>query len=180
MLEDRPETRYAWNGDVALAYQVLGDGPTDLLYLQGWCSHLDLGWDSPYLASFLRGLAGTARLILTDRRGWGCSDRFSPSDVPPFETMVDDVLTVLDAAGSERAAVFASVECAPIAVLAAATYPDRITSLVLCNPFVTYVATEDTDWMSAPSEWEEWVREVRGAYPLARWWTGDPDHPERA
>jgi class 3 adenylate cyclase len=178
--DERPNIRYAWNGDVSLAYQVLGDGPLDLLYLQGWVSHLDLSWDSPYLSSFLRGLAGSARLIPTDRRGWGCSDRFSPSDVPPFETLVDDLITVLDAAGSERAAIFASVECAPIAVLAGATYPDRIQALVLCNPFVSYLAKDDIDWMPTMPEWEEWAREVRASYPLERWWGGPPDHPERA
>ncbi|HJS49614.1 MAG TPA: hypothetical protein VJ745_04775 [Gaiellaceae bacterium] len=75
---ERPETRFAWNGDVSLAYQVVGSGATDLLYLQGYCSHVDLNWDSPHLAHFLRSLAQHARLIVTDRRGWGCSERFSP------------------------------------------------------------------------------------------------------
>lgn len=174
-----PETRYAWNGDVALAYQVLGDGPTDLVYLQGWSSHLDLGWESSYLASFLRGLGTIGRVVLTDRRGWGLSDRFSPSDVPPFETMTDDLLHVLDAAGSERPAIFATVECAPIAVLFAATYPERTLGLILCDPFVTYMATEDTPWMDTLPDWEEWARRVRGRYPLPGWWDGPPDHPER-
>jgi pimeloyl-ACP methyl ester carboxylesterase len=86
-VRDHPETKYAWNGDVALAYQVFGDGPTDIVYLQGYCSNVDMNWESPHLARFLRGLAGLGRLIPTDRRGWGCSDRFSPTDVPPFETM---------------------------------------------------------------------------------------------
>ena len=74
----RPETRYAWNGDVALAFQVFGTGPVDLVYLQGYTSHVDLNWESPHLARFLRGLGERARVIHTDRRGWGCSDRFSP------------------------------------------------------------------------------------------------------
>ena len=68
----RPETQYAWNGDVALAYQVVGDGPVDLVYLQGSISHVELNWESPYLARFLRGLASHTRLIVCDRRGWGC------------------------------------------------------------------------------------------------------------
>jgi hypothetical protein len=67
---ERPETLYAWNGDVALAYQIVGDGPMDLFYLQGWTSNIDLAWDSPYLSAFLRRLSGYGRLILTDRRGW--------------------------------------------------------------------------------------------------------------
>ena len=78
--------RYAWNGDVSLAYQVVGDGPTDLLYLQGYCSQVDMNWERPYLAHFLRRLARHARLIVTDRRGWGCSERFTPGYVPDVHT----------------------------------------------------------------------------------------------
>jgi class 3 adenylate cyclase len=174
-----PETRYAWNGDVALAYQVLGAGSTDLLYLQGWTSHVDMAWDSPHLAGFLRGLARTSRLIHTDRRGWGCSDRFSPTDVPPFETLSDDILAVMDAAGSERAAIFASMECAPIAMLHAASHPQRTTALILCDPYVTYVATEETPWMDTRADWEQWFDDVRRQYPLPRWWEGSPDDRER-
>ena len=103
-----PETEFAWNGDVALAYQVFGSGPVDLVYLQGWTSHVDLNWESPALARFLRGLGRHARVIHTDRRGWGCSDRFSPGDVAPLEVQADDIVAVMDAAGSERAVVFGS------------------------------------------------------------------------
>jgi pimeloyl-ACP methyl ester carboxylesterase len=92
-----PETSYAWNGSVALAYQVLGRGPIDLVYLQGRCSHIDMNWDSPYLAALLRALARDTRLIITDRRGFGCSDRFSPTDIPPFEVFADDISVVMDA-----------------------------------------------------------------------------------
>ena len=92
----RPETRYAWNGDVALAYQVFGAGPVDLVYIQGYTSHVDLNWESPHLARFLRGLGERARVIHTDRRGWGCSDRFSPGDVSPLEVQVDDLVAVVD------------------------------------------------------------------------------------
>jgi class 3 adenylate cyclase len=174
-----PTTSYAWNGDVALAYQVVGEGPVDLLYLQGWCSHIDLAWESPYLSSFLRGLASHARLILTDRRGWGCSDRFSPSDVPPFEVMTDDLGIVMDAAGTERPVVFSSVECAPIAVLFAATSPQRVGGLILCDPTVTYCATEETPWAWTRARWDAWGQEVRDGFPLARWWQGPEGHAER-
>jgi class 3 adenylate cyclase len=177
---DPPETRYAWNGDVALAYQVLGEGSTDMLYLQGWCSQIDLAWESPYLSSFLRGLSANNRLLMTDRRGWGCSDRFSPSHVPPFEVMTDDIRTVIDDVGSERVAIFATVECAAIAIMFAATYPDRTTGLILCDPTITYCATEDTPWSWTEREWRAWSEEVRASYPLDRWWLGPPDHPERA
>jgi pimeloyl-ACP methyl ester carboxylesterase len=91
---DRPDTHFAWNGDVSLAYQVCGAGPTDLVYLQGYCSNVDVNWESPSLSRFLRGLASHARLIVTDRRGWGCSERFTPGYVPDVDTLTDDVLAV--------------------------------------------------------------------------------------
>ena len=176
---DRPETMYAWNGDVALAYQVVGEGPIDLLYLQGWASNIDLAWDSPYLASFLRGLASHGRLILTDRRGWGSSDRFSPSDVPAFEALTDDLLAIMDVVGSERPVVLASAECAPVAVLLAATYPHRLAALILCDPLVNYTATGDAPGSGTPEEWDDFFRRIRERFPQPMWWVGPPDHPER-
>jgi class 3 adenylate cyclase/pimeloyl-ACP methyl ester carboxylesterase len=133
------EVRYAWNGDVALAYQVFGaESSIDLVYLQGFTSHVDLNWQSPYLARFLTGLGRVARVIHTDRRGWGCSDRFSPGDVAALEVQVDDLIAVMDAAGSERAVIFASTVTVPPAVLLAASFPERVAGLVLCDPFVAF------------------------------------------
>jgi class 3 adenylate cyclase len=152
---DTPDVRYAWSGDVALAYQVFGEGPVDLVYLQGYCSHLDLNWESPYLARFLRGLGGRSRVIATDRRGWGLSDRFAPDAIPPMETLSDDVLTVMDAAGSSRAVVFASWDCGILAMLLAATHPERVAGLVLCDTFPTFALTEDTPTMPTRRAWEE-------------------------
>ena len=120
-----PETKFAWNGDVALAYQVIGDGPVDIVYLQGYCSNVDMNWESPHLARFMNGLAGLGRLIVMDRRGWGCSDRFSPTDVPPLETLTDDLLVVMDAAVSERAAIFGSFETGSLVMMFAATHPSE-------------------------------------------------------
>jgi class 3 adenylate cyclase len=158
-----PEAHYAWNGNVALAYQVIGEGPIDLIYLQGACSHVDMNWESPYLAGLLRALARHARLIITDRRGFGCSDRFSPTDIPPFEVFTDDILTVMDAVGSRRAAIFGTWDCALIATLWAAAYPDRAAALILADAFVTYAATAETPWMPTPEQWEE-----RIATPVSR------------
>jgi class 3 adenylate cyclase/pimeloyl-ACP methyl ester carboxylesterase len=152
---ESPETQYAWNGRVALAYQVRGDGPVDLLYLQGRYSSVDMNWESPYLAALLRALARNARLIVTDRRGFGCSDRFSPTDIPPFEVFIDDILTVMDAAGSERTVLFGTWDCALIATLCAAAYPDRVTALILLDAFITYSSSPETSWMPTPEEWEE-------------------------
>jgi class 3 adenylate cyclase len=177
---DVPPIRYAWNGDVALAYQVFGEGPIDLLYLQGFVSHVELSWESPSFAGFLRGLARHARVIHTDRRGWGLSDRFSPNDVPPLETTTDDLLVVLEAAGSERVAIFATQEHAVIAAMFAATYPERTAGLILCDPYTTYVRTDETPWMWSWDGWEQVFHNIRAEYPQNKWWSGPPDHPERA
>jgi class 3 adenylate cyclase len=138
----RPETRFAWNGDVSLAYQLVGSGTRDILYLQGYCSQVDLGWESPHLGAFLRRLAAHGRLILTDRRGWGCSERFSPGDVADIDALTDDILAVLDAAGSDRAAILATYECTIVAALFAAAYPERTSALILVDPFVSYLDTD--------------------------------------
>ena len=165
----RPETRYAWNGDVALAYQVVGAGSVDLVYLQGYCSNIDMNWDSPHLARFLKGLAGFGRLIVMDRRGWGCSDRFSPTDVPPFETLTDDLQVVMDAAGSERAVIFTSFENATLVMLFAATHPERCAALVLVDPWVTWTATDETPWVSDEQEWDQINAELREDWGTPRW-----------
>jgi len=174
---ERPETRYAWNGDVALAYQVLGDGPVDLLYLPGYCSHVDMSWESPFLARFLRGLSNHARLIVTDRRGWGCSDRFSPSDVPPLETLTADLLAVMDSAGSKRASILATWDSSLVALLFAATYPDRAFALVLCSPMATYAATDETPWMRSEEYLEDECERVRTEWGTSAWREGvrEPD-----
>lgn len=173
-----PETRFAWNGDVSLAYQVLGDGPIDLVYLQGYVSHVDLNWDGPALGRFLRGLAGHARLIISDRRGWGCSDRFSPFDVAPLETMTDDLLCVMEAAGSETAVVFGTQECGIITSTFAATYPARTRGLILCDSFTKYdetVAGGNHD----DQEFERQIELVRDAWGTHAWVAHWKDARER-
>jgi class 3 adenylate cyclase len=168
----RPATAYAWHGDTALAYQVFGDGPVDLVYLQGWASHVELNWESPSLARFLRGLGRMARVIHTDRRGWGCSDRFSPGDVAPLEVQADDLAVVMDAAGSRRAIVFGSWETAPTALLFAASHPDRCAGLVLVDPYVTFVATAETPWMLTEAGWEEQLARASSDWGDRAWARG--------
>ncbi len=171
---DRPETRFAWNGDISLAYQLYGDGPADLLYLQGYCSNVDMNWESPYLSRFLRGLASNARLIITDRRGWGCSERFTPGYVPDVDTLTDDILAVMGAAGSERISLLATYESSIVASLFAAAYPDRTRSLILVDPQVTYLPTEETPWMPPLSRWQEQIALIRKTWGTPDWW----DSPE--
>lgn len=175
---ERPQTRFAWNGDVSLAYQICGTGLADLVYLQGYCSNVDLNWDSPYLARFLRGLAGHARLIVTDRRGWGCSERFTPGYVPDVDTLTDDILVVMEAAGSDRASILATYESAIVASLFAATYPARTRSLILVDPQVTYLPTDETPWMPSLARWQEQIQAVRDTWGTLEWWDS-PQGPER-
>jgi class 3 adenylate cyclase/pimeloyl-ACP methyl ester carboxylesterase len=175
---DRPETRFAWNGDVSLAYQVRGEGTTDLVYLQGYCSNVDVNWESPYLSRFLRGLAAHARLVVTDRRGWGCSERFTPGYVPDVDILTDDILAVMEAAGSERASILATYESAIVASLFAATYPDRTRSLILIDPQVTYLPTEETPWMPSLERWQEQIQAVRDSWGTLGWWDA-PEGRER-
>jgi class 3 adenylate cyclase len=171
---NRPETRYAWNGEVSLAYQVVGRAEADLLYLQGYCSNVDMNWESRHLARFLRGLARHARLIVTDRRGWGCSERFTPGAVPEVDVLTDDILAVMSAAGSEQVSILATYESAIVASLFAAVYPELTKSLILVDPLVTYLPTEETPWMPSLSRWQKQIELVRDTWGTAHWWDAPP------
>lgn len=124
-----PETRYALSGDVAVAYQVLGEGPFDVVLVPGTISHIELNWDAAGMATLLHGIAEHARLIVFDKRGTGLSDR--DVGVPTLEDRSDDIRAVMDAARSERAALFGDSEGAPMSVVFAASHPERVSALVL-------------------------------------------------
>lgn len=124
-----PETRYAKSGDVHIAYQVFGDGPFDLVFVPGWLSHVDMIWESPLSSWFFKRLSSFCRVISFDKRGTGMSDRDALA--PELEVRMDDVRAVMDAAGSERAALYGLSEGGPLAILFAATYPERVSALVL-------------------------------------------------
>ncbi|MGH3078310.1 MAG: adenylate/guanylate cyclase domain-containing protein [Gaiellaceae bacterium] len=146
-----PETRYAKSGDVNIAYQVVGEGPLDLVLVPGFISHLELDWQGPGYAQMLDRLSSFARLIRFDKRGTGLSDR--PGGLPDLETRMDDVRAVMDAVGAERAALMGYSEGGPLTMLFAATYPERSSSLVL---YGTYAKRRDPDddypWCAT---WEE-------------------------
>jgi pimeloyl-ACP methyl ester carboxylesterase/class 3 adenylate cyclase len=129
-----PKVRYARSGDVSIAYQVVGEGPFDIVYVPGSFSNAELAWTNARLATFYRRLASIGRLIVFDRRGTGLSDRVA--DVPPLETRMDDVRAVMDAAGSERAAIIGVSEGGPMTLLFAATYPERAWAAVIYGGFV--------------------------------------------
>ncbi len=128
----RPDTRYVRAGEADVAYQVVGDGPMDLVYHHGMC-HLDFQWDVRPEAAFNQRLASFSRLILFDRRGSGASERMAREFLPTAEDWCEDLLSVLDAAGSRQAAVFAEAEAGPTAIRFAVEHPDRVSALVLAN-----------------------------------------------
>lgn len=133
-MSDGNETRFARTGDVHIAYQVVGDGPIDILFVDTWVHHVEVVWDLPEFARLLRRLASFGRLIHFDRRGTGLSDPVPLDQLPDFDTQVQDVVAVLDAAGSERPAIIGSNDGTMVAMLLAAAHPERCSSLVLFTP----------------------------------------------
>jgi class 3 adenylate cyclase len=140
---EAPETRYVAVGDADVAYQVVGDGPFDLLYCYGLGSHIEHCWDIPGQAEYLEGLAAFSRLIFFDRRGSGASDGVSLSALPTWEEWAEDIGAVLGAVGSERTAILATLDAGPIAVLFAATHPEIVTALILVNTTARYLEADD-------------------------------------
>jgi pimeloyl-ACP methyl ester carboxylesterase len=130
-----PETRYARSGDLDIAYQVIGDGPRDVVMVPGFVSNVEATWEVPEAAAFLRRLASFSRLIVFDKRGTGLSDRVAVRDLPGLEARMDDVRAVMDAARSERASLFGISEGGPMSVLFAASYPRRVDRMVLYGSY---------------------------------------------
>jgi class 3 adenylate cyclase len=163
------EIRYAWNGDIALAYRVFGDGPVDLLYLQGNASNVELSSEHPGLARFFRDLGRYARVIVTDRRGLGCSERFTPVDTPPVETLMEDILTVLDDVGSERPVVMATSDCGFFVCPFAATHPGRTAALILYGASPTWLVSDEIPWGRSAYELDEACRWARENWGTGAW-----------
>ena len=161
----RSVTRYAKSGDVHIAYQVVGDGPIDLVWAPGYISHVESAWDEPSHARFIGRLATFSRVIRFDKRGTGLSDRSIA--VPTLEERMDDVRAVMDAVGCERAALFGENDGGPMCVLFAASYPERTLALVLYATFARHVAAPDYPWPLPREERERNVRRV-----VERW--GEP------
>jgi pimeloyl-ACP methyl ester carboxylesterase len=149
------ETRYARSGDVSIAYQVVGEGPFDLVRIPPFVSHVELAWQVPAIAALTRRLASFCRLISFDKRGTGMSDRVSGA--PTLETRMDDVRAVMDAAGSQRAALLGVSEGGPMSILFAATHPERVWALVLEGSFARELWSPDYPW-GIPEE--EYRRDV--------------------
>jgi class 3 adenylate cyclase len=139
----QPETKYARLGDDRIAYQVLGHGPPDLVMTRGGYGNLDTAWEDPGFTLFLRTLASFSRLILFDRRGTGASDPLPQDRLPPWESYAEELVAVLDAVGSERAAILAEMDGGPLALFFAGTRPDRTSALILANTAAKFVVADD-------------------------------------
>jgi pimeloyl-ACP methyl ester carboxylesterase len=157
-----PPTRYAKSGDASIAYQVVGEGPIDVVLVLGFGTHLELQWELAQMARFFERLSSFARLIIFDKRGTGLSDPVA--EVPTLEQRADDVRTVMDAAGSERAALFGISEGGPMSVLFAATHPERVTALVLYGAMARTTEAPDYPWASPAEALRESAAEFIAPY----------------
>ena len=175
---------YARSGDVSIAYQVVGNGPVDLVFVRGFAGDLLSVWEQPLLVRFVDSLTGFARVLLLDKRGTGLSDRVR--EVPTLETRMDDLRAVMDDAGSESALLWTAQEGARLATLFAATYPERVTGLVLFDPTAKGRRSEDYPWALSDEAWRLRLREIREGWGrtefldacLAEWSPAQRDDPE--
>ena len=169
-----PETMYARSGDVNIAYQVIGDAPLDLVFVMGWVSHLEYFWREPSFARFLMRLASFSRLILFDKRGTGLSDRVPNDQLPTLEQRMDDVRAVMDAVGSERAALCGVSEGGPMCSLFAATYPEKTLALVMIGTYAKRIRDADYPWGPTAEQREQFFEVMR------KHWGGPIGIDERA
>jgi class 3 adenylate cyclase len=168
---ETPDVRYARSGDVSIAYQVVGEGPVDIVFVP-YMVNLVWAWEQPIFADFCKTLGSFSRLILFDKRGTGLSDR--PRDLPTLETRMDDIRAVMDDAGSERAVLLgAGSPGGQLAAVFAATYPERVVSLILQNTWPRLIWAPDFPWGDPVAEWHKRVREAR-----AKWGTAEYQRAE--
>lgn len=159
--ETRPATHYVQNGDVNIAYQVVGEGDIDIVFVMGWVSHLEYFWEEPHFAAFLNRLASFSRLILFDKRGTGLSDRVPLSELPTLEQRMEDVHAVMNAVGSERAVLIGVSEGGPMCSLFAATYPERTAALVMIGTYAKRIRDDDYPWGVSAEDREKFFDMMR-------------------
>jgi class 3 adenylate cyclase len=157
-----PDVSYARSGDVAIAYQVVGAGSTDVVFIRGMTGDLLSTWEQPLLLRHVEGIAAYARVLMLDRRGTGLSDRVR--EVQSIETSMDDVRAVMDAAGSERAMLWTAAASTGVGVLFAATYPERCAGLILFDPRPKGTRSPDYPWAPTAEEWRQRLAEVRSGW----------------
>jgi pimeloyl-ACP methyl ester carboxylesterase len=170
-----PEVRYARSGEVNIAYRVTGSGPIDIVWVPGWVSHLENDLrEIPPMAGLIARLARFARLIKFDKRGTGMSDRVDIHHLPTLEQRMDDVRAVMEAAGSERAALFGISEGGPMSALFAATYPERTAALIMYGSYARRTSGDGYPWGPTPEEHESFIASIEGT------WGTDVDIERRA
>src|SRR4051812_4056297 len=157
----QPQTQFAQSGDVNIAYQVVGEGPIDLVFVMGWVSNIDEFWTEPSFANFLQRLARFSRLILFDKRGTGLSDRVDEKHLPTIEQRMDDVRAVMDAAGSKKAALFGISEGGPMCIVFAATYPERVHSLMTFGSYAAARNSPGYPFGRSAEVWEKGLEDIR-------------------
>jgi len=157
-------TRYAKSGDIHIAYQVIGDGPRDLVMVPGFVTHIEHLWEEPLATHFYDRLTSFARVIMFDKRGTGLSDRVAEKDLPTLEERMDDVRAVMDAVGSERAALFSVSEGGAMCLLFAATYPDRTTGLILFGSYARRTWAPDYPWGDLPDKNKQLLDAVESSW----------------
>src|SRR2546423_8172318 len=162
MTMEVPDIQYTRSGDVAIAYQVLGDGPVDIVWFRGMAGDLLSTWDQPMIVRHATGLAAFSRLLGFDKRGTGLSDRVR--EAPTLETRMDDVRVVMDAAESERAVLWTAHEGSRSALLFAATYPERTAGIILLEPSVRGTGSADYPWAPTEEEWRRRLASVRAGW----------------
>ena len=154
-----PETHYARSGDVNIAYQVVGGGPIDLVFVMGWVSHLEYFWAEPSFSRFLNRLASFSRLILIDKRGTGLSDRVT--ELPTLEQRMDDLRAVMEAVGSAQASLVGVSEGGPMCALFAATYPEKTRALVMVGTYAKRIWAPDYPWAPTREQREAFYQQIR-------------------
>jgi serine/threonine protein kinase/class 3 adenylate cyclase/alpha-beta hydrolase superfamily lysophospholipase len=159
-----PKVRYTSSGDVNIAWQMLGSGPIDLVFVMGWVSHLEWFWKEPGFANFLNRLAEFSRVILFDKRGTGLSDRVPINQLPTLEQRMDDVRAVMEAAGSTRAVLCGVSEGGPMCSLFAATYPQKTIALVMIGSYARRLWAEDYPWGPTNDQREHFLDEIRNKW----------------
>jgi pimeloyl-ACP methyl ester carboxylesterase/DNA-binding winged helix-turn-helix (wHTH) protein/class 3 adenylate cyclase len=157
----KPETHYVQNGDVNIAYQTIGKGDLDIVFVMGWVSHLEYFWEEPHFAAFLNRLASFSRLILFDKRGTGLSDRVPIKDLPTLEQRMEDVHAVMNAVGSKHAVLIGVSEGGPMCSLFAATYPEKTDALVMIGTYAKRVKDDDYPWGVSKQDREAFFEMLR-------------------
>jgi class 3 adenylate cyclase len=161
---EAPETRYVAVGDADVAYQVVGEGPPDLLYCYGIGNQVELAWEIPAIAEFMSGLAAFSRLIFFDRRGTGASDGVSFNAIPTWEEWTEDIVAVLAATGSKRTAIMAALDAGPMAILFTAMHPEMASALILLNTSARYLEASDYPIGASPDAVDALVDLIATAY----------------